>query len=111
MAEPIDVLLYGLGAYAFLTRIMCICTDKRSIGSFYAFILHRADRVRLTVVARSNYDAVVKNVRPSKPSMIWHTVKEKNGAKRIGHPNHKHESWTAYFSSGSRYAPYVQPHP
>ncbi|KAL4925958.1 ketopantoate reductase family protein [Aspergillus undulatus] len=42
---PIDVLLYGLGA----------------IGSFYAFILHRADRVRLTVVARSNYDAVVKN--------------------------------------------------
>ncbi|KAL2847632.1 ketopantoate reductase PanE/ApbA-domain-containing protein [Aspergillus pseudodeflectus] len=45
MAEPIDVLLYGLGA----------------IGSFYAFILHRADRVRLTVVARSNYDAVVKN--------------------------------------------------
>ncbi|KAL2840658.1 ketopantoate reductase PanE/ApbA-domain-containing protein [Aspergillus pseudoustus] len=45
MAEPIDVLLYGLGA----------------IGSFYAFILNRADGVRLTVVARSNYDAVVEN--------------------------------------------------
>ncbi|KAL2870594.1 ketopantoate reductase family protein [Aspergillus lucknowensis] len=45
MADSIDVLLYGLGA----------------IGSFYAFILNRADRVRLTVVARSNYDAVVKN--------------------------------------------------
>ncbi|KAL4949630.1 ketopantoate reductase PanE/ApbA-domain-containing protein [Aspergillus filifer] len=44
-AGPIDVLLYGLGA----------------IGSFYAFILSRADRVRLTVVARSNYDAVVKD--------------------------------------------------
>ncbi|KAL4966106.1 ketopantoate reductase family protein [Aspergillus stella-maris] len=44
-SEPIDVLLYGLGA----------------IGSFYAFILSRADRVRLTVVARSNYDAVVKD--------------------------------------------------
>jgi hypothetical protein len=39
------------------------CTNKYSIGSFYAFILHRVDRVRLTVVARSNYDAVVKNVR------------------------------------------------
>ncbi|KAL3459297.1 2-dehydropantoate 2-reductase [Aspergillus heterothallicus] len=45
MAEPIDVLLYGLGA----------------IGSFYAFILNRAENVRLTVVARSNYDAVIEN--------------------------------------------------
>ncbi|KAJ5949341.1 hypothetical protein N7454_000925 [Penicillium verhagenii] len=42
MSDKIDVLLYGLGA----------------IGSFYAFILSRSDRVRLTVVARSNYDAV-----------------------------------------------------
>ncbi|GAP89593.2 putative 2-dehydropantoate 2-reductase [Rosellinia necatrix] len=41
-SDPIDVLLYGLGA----------------IGSFYAFILSRAENVRLTVVARSNYDAV-----------------------------------------------------
>ncbi|KAI1340166.1 2-dehydropantoate 2-reductase [Xylariaceae sp. FL0016] len=41
-SEPIDVLLYGLGA----------------IGSFYAFILSRSQNVRLTVVARSNYDAV-----------------------------------------------------
>ncbi|KAL3477297.1 ketopantoate reductase PanE/ApbA-domain-containing protein [Aspergillus californicus] len=45
MADSIEVLLYGLGA----------------IGSFYAFILNRADRVRLTVVARSNFDAVVKD--------------------------------------------------
>ncbi|RDW78946.1 ketopantoate reductase family protein [Aspergillus mulundensis] len=45
-SEQVNVLLYGLGA----------------IGSFYAFILHRCDRVKLTVVARSNYDAVVKNV-------------------------------------------------
>ncbi|KAJ5742440.1 uncharacterized protein N7511_011459, partial [Penicillium nucicola] len=45
MSEQIDVLLYGLGA----------------IGSFYAFILNRSDRVRLTVVARSNYDAVKAN--------------------------------------------------
>ncbi|KAL4946434.1 hypothetical protein BDV06DRAFT_122114 [Aspergillus oleicola] len=44
-SEPIGVLLYGLGA----------------IGSFYAFILSRANCVRLTVVARSNYDAVVKD--------------------------------------------------
>ena len=35
------------------------------IGSFYAFILQRCERVRLTVVARSNYEAVKSNVRPS----------------------------------------------
>jgi ketopantoate reductase len=29
-----------------------------SIGSFYAYILSKSDNVRLTVVARSNYDAV-----------------------------------------------------
>ncbi|KAI9375461.1 ketopantoate reductase PanE/ApbA-domain-containing protein [Aspergillus egyptiacus] len=45
MSDKTEVLLYGLGA----------------IGSFYAFILHRSNRVRLTVVARSNYDAVVEN--------------------------------------------------
>ena len=33
-----------------------------SIGSFYAFILDRSKRVRLTVVARSNYEAVKKDV-------------------------------------------------
>ncbi|KAJ5102491.1 hypothetical protein N7532_003020 [Penicillium argentinense] len=43
--HQVDVLLYGLGA----------------IGSFYAFILHRTGRVRLTVVARSNYEAVKAN--------------------------------------------------
>jgi hypothetical protein len=32
------------------------------IGSFYAFILERTKRVRLTVVARSNYEAVKKDV-------------------------------------------------
>ncbi|KAL1976264.1 hypothetical protein VTN31DRAFT_2546 [Thermomyces dupontii] len=40
--DKVEVLLYGLGA----------------IGSFYAFILSRSKRVQLTVVARSNYDAV-----------------------------------------------------
>ncbi|KAK2015874.1 2-dehydropantoate 2-reductase [Colletotrichum eremochloae] len=43
--KQLDVLLYGLGA----------------IGSFYAFILNRVPHVRLTVVARSNYDAVKEN--------------------------------------------------
>ncbi|KAH8897497.1 2-dehydropantoate 2-reductase [Thozetella sp. PMI_491] len=43
--SQIDVMLYGLGA----------------IGSFYAFILSRSERVRLTVVARSNYEAVKAN--------------------------------------------------
>ncbi|KAF7591822.1 hypothetical protein BBP40_001093 [Aspergillus hancockii] len=45
MSNHIDVLLYGLGA----------------IGSFYAFVLSRSDQVGLTVVARSNYDAVKEN--------------------------------------------------
>jgi len=45
MSQQIDVLLYGLGA----------------IGSFYAFILSRCKEVRLTVVARSNYEAVKGN--------------------------------------------------
>ncbi|KAH0845460.1 hypothetical protein FOPE_11857 [Fonsecaea pedrosoi] len=42
MAQALNVMLYGLGA----------------IGSFYAFVLSRSQRVRLTVVARSNYEAV-----------------------------------------------------
>ncbi|KAJ8125240.1 hypothetical protein O1611_g8399 [Lasiodiplodia mahajangana] len=47
MAAPgqLDVMVYGLGA----------------IGSFYAFILNRVEHVRLTVVARSNYNAVKNN--------------------------------------------------
>ena len=45
MSDTINILLYGLGA----------------IGSFYAFILSRAKKVRLTVVARSNFDAVRAN--------------------------------------------------
>ncbi|KPM39760.1 hypothetical protein AK830_g6815 [Neonectria ditissima] len=44
-SPPLEVLVYGLGA----------------IGSFYTFILSRNDHVRLTVVARSNYDAVKAN--------------------------------------------------
>ncbi|KAJ5384121.1 Ketopantoate reductase ApbA/PanE [Penicillium concentricum] len=44
--SEIDVLVYGLGA----------------IGSFYAFVLSRSNRVRLSVVARSNYEAVKANV-------------------------------------------------
>ncbi|KAM0206812.1 hypothetical protein ACHAQI_008037 [Fusarium lateritium] len=43
--EVFEVLVYGLGA----------------IGSFYAFILSRSERVRLTVVARSNFEAVAAN--------------------------------------------------
>ncbi|KAF7920577.1 uncharacterized protein EAE97_011470 [Botrytis byssoidea] len=43
--ETINVLFYGLGA----------------IGSVYAFILSRVSNVRLTVVARSNYQAVKEN--------------------------------------------------
>jgi len=45
MGEQINVMLYGLGA----------------IGSFYAFVLSQSPRVRLAVVARSNYQAVKDN--------------------------------------------------
>lgn len=45
MGETVDVLLYGLGA----------------IGSFYAFILQKNPRVRLSVCARSNYEVVKNN--------------------------------------------------
>ncbi|KAJ5489776.1 hypothetical protein N7539_004666 [Penicillium diatomitis] len=55
MSHPIDVMIYGLGA----------------IGSFYAFILNRSERVRLTVVARSNYDAVCQNVRLFSPLRLF----------------------------------------
>ncbi|KAK2001947.1 2-dehydropantoate 2-reductase [Colletotrichum falcatum] len=58
--KQLDVLLYGLGA----------------IGSFYAFILNRAPRVRLTVVARSNYDAVKENgIAISSENHGEHTVR------------------------------------
>lgn len=42
------------------TRVLVLMGSR--IGSFYAFILERTKRVRLTVVARSNYEAVKKNV-------------------------------------------------
>lgn len=37
-------------------------TKAHRIGSFYAFILQRNEQVRLTVVARSNYEAVKEDV-------------------------------------------------
>ncbi|KAF5252627.1 hypothetical protein FANTH_2522 [Fusarium anthophilum] len=43
--KPLEVSVYGLGA----------------IGSFYAFILSRSEHVHLTVVARSNFEAVSAN--------------------------------------------------
>ncbi|TGJ78416.1 hypothetical protein E0Z10_g10351 [Xylaria hypoxylon] len=61
-SDQVDVLLYGLGAAV-------------SIGSFYAFILSRAKSVRLTVVARSNYDAVKnKGLRITSENHGDHTV-------------------------------------
>lgn len=49
-------------------------SNSHSIGSFYAFILNRSDRVRLTVVARSNYDAVVKDVRTTNSPCMKYTL-------------------------------------
>ncbi|KAL4978278.1 ketopantoate reductase PanE/ApbA-domain-containing protein [Aspergillus desertorum] len=72
-ADSVNVLLYGLGA----------------IGSFYAFIFNRCDRVRLTVVARSNYHAVVENgitidsenhgKHTFRPDQVIHTPSEASG--------------------------------
>lgn len=45
MDDKIEVLLHGLG----------------SIGAFYAFILQKSSTVRLSVTARSNYEAVKAN--------------------------------------------------
>ena len=45
MEDKIDILLFGLGA----------------IGGFYAFILQRSPSIRLTVCARSQYDAIRAN--------------------------------------------------
>ena len=46
----------------FPREISLMLTHEASIGSFYAFILSQSTRVRLAVVARSNYDAVKNNV-------------------------------------------------
>lgn len=75
MSDQVDVLLYGLGAWVpawfiifrngnwrSLKKYILIYSLNR-IGSFYAFILHQSTKVRLTVVARSNYEAVKSNVR------------------------------------------------
>ena len=61
MSEKIEVLLYGLGA----------------IGSFYAYILQKSDQVRLSVVARSNYNAVKSNGL---------TIKSENHGEHNFHP-------------------------
>lgn len=37
--------------------------DIRSIGGFYAFVLGKSEDVELSVVARSNYEAVKSEVR------------------------------------------------
>lgn len=40
-----------------------ILKDIRRIGGFYAFVLGKSDNVELSVVARSNYEAVKSKVR------------------------------------------------
>jgi ketopantoate reductase len=45
MAKQVEVLVHGVGA----------------IGGFYAFILQKCKNVRLSVVARSNYEAIKAN--------------------------------------------------
>ena len=42
----------------------------RSIGGFYAFVLSKSDDVELSVVARSNYEAVKGQVRPNRLDII-----------------------------------------
>jgi hypothetical protein len=73
-------------------------SDQCRIGSFYAFILSRSDRVRLTVVARSNYDSVCANVSPfalagSKKKWVdWSpdkgiTINSENHGQHTFHPH------------------------
>ena len=83
MSDTVDIFLYGLGAYvltpAFFITFWATQGLRYSkfvlrawlhanwyntirIGSFYAFILNRTNRVRLTVLARSNYEAVKEHV-------------------------------------------------
>lgn len=42
----------------------------RSIGGFYAFVLGKSDDVELSVVARSNYEAVKGQVRSNRLDVI-----------------------------------------
>lgn len=62
------------------------------VGSFYAFILERTKRVRLTVVARSNYEAVKKNV-----GALLSDGKKKisTNAGLTGTANQEREPWRA----------------
>jgi hypothetical protein len=58
----------------------CIAdTENLSIGGFYAFILGRNENVELSVVARSNYDAVKKDVCPSYSGNLLDTAQLING--------------------------------
>jgi hypothetical protein len=71
----------------------CIAdTENLSIGGFYAFILGRNENVELSVVARSNYDAVEKHVRPSCPVNVRGAVQliDEQGLKieSENHGNH-----------------------
>ena len=43
-------------------KVILTSTDVPSIGGFYAFILGRNENVELSVVARSNYEQVKKDV-------------------------------------------------
>ncbi|KAI1070549.1 hypothetical protein NW752_007667 [Fusarium irregulare] len=69
----LEVLVYGLGA----------------IGSFYAFVLSRGENVRLTVVARSNYDAVAANgIRINSENHGKHHVKPDSVLRQVKDAGH-----------------------
>ncbi|KAF4975538.1 hypothetical protein FZEAL_7684 [Fusarium zealandicum] len=61
-----------------------------AIGSFYAFILSRGEEVRLTVVARSNYDAVKANgIKITSQNHGQHRVHPHRVVKTVAEAGHK----------------------
>lgn len=70
--------------------------NNTSIGSFYAFILDRSDRVRLTVVARSNYEAIKNNVCTMRHVLL-------GGLTISGYFDQEWKPWGEYRSASLRY--------
>lgn len=67
-----------------------------SIGGTYAFFLSRSPRVALSVIARSNYDAVQKKV-----DLGVHVVAEQDAAKLgfLGNDDAFHDVWSPFVPS------------
>lgn len=78
-------------SFLLLAAASPIVTLLHRIGSFYAFILSRSEKVRLSVVARSNYDAVkAKGLTLNSENHGSHHVTPYQGAS---FPGYIHDAW------------------